>query len=79
MEIGKQMGFLADKLYSFSRNKKEFSWTKKMIDDCKNRIKHAKEELDLNESVDDLFDIFVSTEMPEKWIKNRKKINKNRK
>jgi hypothetical protein len=72
-------GALADKLYSLSRNKNEFSWTKKIVDDCKNRIKYSIEELDLEESVDDLFEIFVSTKMPEKWIENRKKINKKRK
>jgi len=73
----KTNGALADNLYSCSRNKKKFAWKPKLIDDCKNRILYSIEELGLNESADYLFDILVSSEMPQKWIESRKKIDKN--
>lgn len=72
-------GALAENLYSCSRNKKEFVWKPKLVDDCKKRIQFSIKELGLNESVDFLFDLFVSQEMPQKWIASRIRLDKKRK
>jgi len=74
----KTNGALAENLYACARNKKAFSWKKGLIDDCKNRIQFSIKELGLSESIDFLFDKFVSEEMSQKWIESRKRIEKKR-
>ncbi|NJK93531.1 MAG: hypothetical protein HC905_00135 [Bacteroidales bacterium] len=75
----KTNGALVENLYICARNKKAFTWKKNLIDDCKNRIQFSIKELRLSEKVDFLYDLFVSLEMPQKWIDSRKKLHQKRK
>jgi hypothetical protein len=75
----KTNGSLSEHLYNCSSKKKSFEMSKKVMDDCRNRIQSAINELKLTESVDYFLDQFVSNNMPQRWIESRHRKDKKRK
>lgn len=71
-------GSLTMAMHGASYEKKQFRWNKQIKDDLYNQIKLIKKELKLTDSVNTLCDKFIKNKIPQTYIKDTRKIIKER-